>query len=66
MSNQGIVNPYFEQLADRGQERLTVQANADESYEGILDLTDRVDSRALVDLASIYVAARASPATATP
>ncbi|MEU8433835.1 zeta toxin family protein [Streptomyces sp. NPDC029216] len=54
MSNQGIVNRYFEQLADRGQGRLTVQANADESYSGILELADRVDARALVDLAGVY------------
>ncbi|WP_228991978.1 zeta toxin family protein [Streptomyces sp. DH8] len=54
LSDQGIVNRYFEQLADRGQGRLTVQANADESFEGILDLADRVDRGALVDLASVY------------
>lgn len=54
MSNQGIVNRYFEQLADRGQGRLTVQANADESYRGILELAQRVDAGALVDLASVY------------
>ncbi|WP_267891417.1 zeta toxin family protein [Streptomyces sp. XY413] len=47
MSDQGIVSRYFEQLADRGQGRLTVQSNADESYRGILDLADRVDDSAL-------------------
>lgn len=52
MSNQGIVARYFEQLADRGQGRLTVQANADESYRGILQLADRVDTGTLVDLAA--------------
>ncbi|AYA17996.1 zeta toxin protein [Streptomyces alfalfae] len=54
MSNQGIIARYFEQLADQGQGRLTVQANADESYRGILDLADRVDAGKLVDLASVY------------
>ncbi|MFF4169420.1 zeta toxin family protein [Streptomyces sp. NPDC001744] len=54
LSDQGIVNRYVEQLADRGQGRLTVQANADESFAGILDLADRVDRGALVDLASVY------------
>jgi adenylate kinase family enzyme len=54
MSNQGIVARYFEQLADRGQGRLTVQANADESYRGILQLADRVDADALVDLVGVY------------
>lgn len=61
MSNQGIVARYFEQLADRGQGRLTVQANADESYGGILDLADRVDAAALVDLASVYRRGESKP-----
>ncbi|MFF9819802.1 zeta toxin family protein [Streptomyces sp. NPDC014006] len=61
MSNQGIVNRYFEQLADRGQGRLTVQANADESYRGILELADRVDQAALVDLASVYRRGESKP-----
>ncbi|MFD3484979.1 zeta toxin family protein [Streptomyces sp. NPDC058665] len=53
-SNQGIAARYFEQLADRGQGRLTVQANADQSFSGILELADRVDHGYLVDLASVY------------
>ncbi|MGV9920823.1 zeta toxin family protein [Streptomyces cellulosae] len=61
MSNQGIVARYFEQLADRGQGRLTVQANADESYRGILELADRVDTGTLVDLASVYRRGEAKP-----
>ncbi|MGW0188106.1 zeta toxin family protein [Streptomyces sp. NPDC003362] len=61
MSNQGIAARYFEQLADRGQGRLTVQANADESYRGILDLADLVDAHALVDLASVYRRGEAKP-----
>ncbi|MEU8828839.1 zeta toxin family protein [Streptomyces sp. NPDC048636] len=61
LSDQGIANRYFEQLADRGQGRLTVQANADESYEGILDLADRVDREALVDLASVYRRGESKP-----
>jgi len=61
MSNQGIVNRYVEQLADRGQGRLTVQANADESYVGILDLAGRVDRSALVHLASVYRRGESTP-----
>ncbi|MCC9706536.1 zeta toxin family protein [Streptomyces sp. MNU76] len=61
MSNQGIVNRYFEQLADRGQGRLTVQSNADESYVGILELADRVDRGALADLASVYRRGESKP-----
>ncbi|MDX3546255.1 zeta toxin family protein [Streptomyces europaeiscabiei] len=61
MSNQGIVNRYYEQLADRGQGRLTVQSNADESYAGILELADRVDRGTLADLASVYRRGESKP-----
>ncbi|MER6158764.1 zeta toxin family protein [Streptomyces sp. NPDC001868] len=61
MSDQGIVNRYFEQLADRGQGRLTVQSNADESYAGILELADRVDRGALADLVSVYRRGESKP-----
>lgn len=61
LSNQGIATRYFEQLADRGQGRLTVQANADESYRGILELAALVDNDALVDLASIYRRGESTP-----
>ncbi|MER7512205.1 zeta toxin family protein [Streptomyces lavendulae] len=61
MSDQGIVNRYFEQLADRGQGRLTVQSNADESYRGILDLADRLDDSAVVTMASIYRRGESKP-----
>ncbi|MGW6869491.1 zeta toxin family protein [Streptomyces sp. NPDC054901] len=61
MSDQGIVNRYFEQLADRGQGRLTVQSNADESYRGILDLADHLDDLATVSLAGIYRRGESAP-----
>lgn len=61
MSNQGIVNRYYEQLTDRGQGRLTVQSNADESYAGILELADRVDRGTLADLASVYRRGESKP-----
>ncbi|AZM93736.1 zeta toxin family protein [Streptomyces sp. W1SF4] len=61
MSNQGIAARYAEQLADRGQGRLTVQANADESYRGVLDLADRIDAGGLVDLATVYRHGESSP-----
>jgi hypothetical protein len=54
MSNQGIVNRYCEQVRDRGQGRLTVQSNADESYAGILDLADRIDRGKLADQVSVF------------
>ncbi|MFI5640986.1 zeta toxin family protein [Streptomyces goshikiensis] len=61
MSNQGIRHRYVEQLADRGQGRLTVQANADESYTGILALAELVDREALVDLVGVYRRGEARP-----
>ncbi|WP_281277984.1 hypothetical protein [Streptomyces globosus] len=61
LSDQGIVNRYFEQLADRGQGRLTVQANADESFAGILDLAECVDRGTLVDMASVYRRGESKP-----
>lgn len=61
MSDQGIGSRYFEQLADRGQGRLTVQSNADESYHGILVLADSVDDGVLAHVASIYRRGESTP-----
>ncbi|MFD8638330.1 zeta toxin family protein [Streptomyces sp. NPDC059533] len=60
-SDQGIANRYFEQLADRGQGRLTVQANANESFHGILDLADLIDRGRLVHLAGVYRRGESKP-----
>ncbi|MFF5447213.1 zeta toxin family protein [Streptomyces sp. NPDC012888] len=49
MSNQGIVNRYHEQVKERGSGRLTVQANADRSYTGIVHLARLVDEHKLAD-----------------
>ena len=49
MSNQGIVSRYHEQVVDRGHGRLTVQANADRAYAGVLDLADVIDGERLAD-----------------
>ncbi|MFD7626755.1 zeta toxin family protein [Streptomyces sp. NPDC059851] len=54
MSNQGIVNRYHEQAKERGSGRLTVQANADQSYSGILDLARLIDEQALADHVSVF------------
>ncbi len=61
MSDQGIVSRYFEQLADRGQGRLTVQSNADESYRGIRDLAGRVDGSALAKVVGVYRRGEGNP-----
>ncbi|MFE2323217.1 zeta toxin family protein [Streptomyces sp. NPDC059385] len=61
MSDQGIVSRYFEQLADRGQGRLTVQSNADESYRGISALADGIDDGVLADIASVYRRGESDP-----
>ncbi|WP_052713801.1 zeta toxin family protein [Streptomyces katrae] len=54
MSNQGIVNRYHEQVKERGSGRLTVQANAEQSYSGILELARLVDEHALADHVSVF------------
>ncbi|GAA0445006.1 zeta toxin family protein [Streptomyces sp. NPDC046215] len=53
MSNQGIVHRYHEQVKERGSGRLTVQANADQSYRGMLDLAQLVDEHALADYVAV-------------
>ena len=54
MSNQGILSRYYEQVLDRGHGRLTVQANADRAYTGILDLAEAIDSERLADEAGVF------------
>jgi predicted ABC-type ATPase len=54
MSNQGILSRYAEQVADRGHGRLTVQANADRAYAGVLDLADIIDHEHLADYAGVF------------
>ncbi|MGW6831816.1 zeta toxin family protein [Streptomyces sp. NPDC054949] len=61
LSDQGIVTRYFDQLADRGQGRLTVQSNADESFHGILTLAESVDDAALASLVSVYRRGESKP-----
>ncbi|WP_309031542.1 zeta toxin family protein [Streptomyces alfalfae] len=61
VSDQGINSRYIEQLQDRGRGRLTVQANADESFDGILVLADLVDRNAIFDLAALYRRGESKP-----
>ncbi|NXY97375.1 zeta toxin family protein [Streptomyces sp. BR123] len=61
MSNQGIINRYHEQVKDRGSGRLTVQANADRSYGGIVDLARLVDGQALADHVSVFRRGEGTP-----
>jgi hypothetical protein len=61
MSNQGILSRYAEQVADRGHGRLTVQANADRAYAGVLDLADVIDHEHLADYAGVFRRGDATP-----
>lgn len=54
MSNQGILSRYAEQVADRGHGRLTVQANADRAYNGVLDLAAVIEREGLADYAAVF------------
>jgi hypothetical protein len=61
MSNQGILSRYYEQVLDRGHGRLTVQANADRAYAGVLDLAGLIDSDRLADEAGVFRRGEATP-----
>lgn len=61
MSNQGILSRYAEQVADRGHGRLTVQANADRAYAGVLDLADVIDREHLASYAGVFRRGDATP-----
>lgn len=61
MSNQGIVSRYHEQVADRGHGRMTVQANADRAYTGILDLAASIDRERLADEVAVFRRGEAGP-----
>jgi Zeta toxin len=61
MSNQGIVSRYHEQVVDRGHGRLTVQANADRAYTGVLDLADVIDGERLADEVGVFRRGEATP-----
>jgi predicted ABC-type ATPase len=54
LSDQGIINRYHEQVRERGHGRLTVQAKADQSYAGILELADLVDQEQLADVVGVF------------
>jgi hypothetical protein len=54
MSNQGIIARYLEQVADQGHGRLSVQANADQAYIGVLELADLIDREQLADYVAVF------------
>nr|WP_237683674.1 zeta toxin family protein [Nocardiopsis sinuspersici] len=55
ISDQGIQYRYFEQVRDRGVGRLTVQTNADQSYEGVAGVSRLIDEQpGLVDRARLF------------
>lgn len=61
MSNQGIISRYLEQLADQGHGRLSVQANADQAYTGVLDLADRIDSEQFAHYVGVFRRGESQP-----
>lgn len=61
MSNQGIISRYHQQVVDRGHGRLTVQANADRAYTGLLDLADVIDRERLADEVGVFRRGEATP-----
>jgi energy-coupling factor transporter ATP-binding protein EcfA2 len=61
MSNQGIVARYLEEVADQGHGRLSVQANADQAYVGVLDLADLIDREHLADYVGVFRRGESEP-----
>jgi hypothetical protein len=61
MSNQGIISRYVEQLADQGHGRLSVQANADQAYTGVLDLAEHIDSEQLAHYVGVFRRGESEP-----
>jgi hypothetical protein len=61
MSNQGIIARYLEQVADQGDGRLSVQANADQAYVGGLDLADLIDREQLADYVGVFRRGESDP-----
>ncbi|MFE0453068.1 zeta toxin family protein [Streptomyces sp. NPDC058914] len=54
LSEQGILNRYYEQVRDRGQGRLTVPEKAAASYTGIAASCEVIAREGLVDYAAVY------------
>lgn len=61
LSEQGILNRYYEQVRDRGQGRLTVPEKAAASYTGIADSCEVIVREGLVDYAAIYRRGESTP-----
>ncbi|MYV41054.1 hypothetical protein GT030_19805 [Streptomyces sp. SID1328] len=54
LSEQGILNRYYEQVRDRGQGRLTVPEKAAASYTGIAVSCEVIAREGLADYAAVY------------
>ncbi|MBC2869793.1 zeta toxin family protein [Streptomyces mexicanus] len=54
LSEQGILNRYYEQVRDRGQGRLTVPEKAAASYTGIAVSCEVIARQGLADYAAVY------------
>jgi hypothetical protein len=61
MSDLGIVSRYHAQVIDRGHGRLTVRANADRAYTGVLDLADIIDHERLAAEVGVFRRGEATP-----
>lgn len=61
LSRQGVLDRYHQQVSDRGAGRLTVAANAEASYRGILGGARLVDEHRLADTVAVYRRGEADP-----
>ncbi|WP_053687289.1 zeta toxin family protein [Streptomyces sp. IGB124] len=61
LSDQGVLNRYYEQVQDRGQGRLSVPEKVEAAYTGMLEYADIVDAQRLADSVSVYRRGESKP-----
>ncbi|WP_331720472.1 zeta toxin family protein (plasmid) [Streptomyces sp. NBC_00161] len=61
LSDQGVLDRYYEQVQDRGQGRLSVPEKVEASYTGMLQYADIVDAERLADSVSVYRRGESKP-----
>ncbi|MDQ0847533.1 zeta toxin family protein [Streptomyces sp. V1I6] len=61
LSDQGVLNRYYEQVQDRGQGRLSVPEKVEAAYTGMLAYAEIVDAERLADAVSVYRRGESKP-----
>ncbi|MEU1121852.1 MULTISPECIES: zeta toxin family protein [unclassified Streptomyces] len=61
LSDQGVLNRYYEQVQDRGQGRLSVPEKVEAAYSGMMTYADIVDRDRLADSVTVYRRGESKP-----